>query len=121
MTEHIRTQLCALNRLEQNGYAFPDRIIRILTTPARALLGQRIADAVGERVVLETLDHDYYDGLRFMISARSTARESIPLIDGGAFNWLAKLTANQKIVFVASAVGAQLLAYIFRPDSQRQT
>ncbi len=115
MTEHMRTHWGALNRLEQNGYAFPERVIRILATPARAFLGQRIAAAVGEPVVLETLDHDYYDGLRFMISARSTTGESIPLIDGGAFNWLAKLTANQKIVFVASAVGAQLLAYIFRP------
>ncbi len=121
MTEHMRTHLGALNRLEQNGYAFPDRIIRILATPARAFLGQRIAAAVGEPVVLETLDHDYYDGLRFMISARSITGESIPLIDGGAFNWLAKLTANRKIVFVGSAVGAQLLAYIFRPAAQRQT
>jgi hypothetical protein len=121
LTEHIRTHLLALNRLEQHGYAFPDRIIKILATPARAALGQRIGAAVDEPVTLETLDHDYYDGLRFMISARSTAGESIPLIDGGAFNWLEKLTANQKIVYVASAVGAQLMAYIFRPAPQRQT
>jgi hypothetical protein len=121
MTEHMRTHLGALNRLERNGYAFPERVIRILTTPERALLGRRIAAAVGEPVVLETLDHDYYDGLRFMISACSTTGESIPLIDGGAFNWLAKLTANHKIVFVASALGAQLLAYIFRSAAQRQT
>jgi hypothetical protein len=122
LTEHIRTHLLALNRLEQHGYAFPDRIIKILATPARAALGQRIGAAVDEPVTSETLDHDYYDGLRFMISARSTAGESIPLIDGGAFNWLEKLTANQKIVYVASAVGAQLMAYIFRPaPPQRQT
>jgi hypothetical protein len=121
LTEHIRTHLSALNRLEQNGYAFPERVIRILTTPPRELLGRRIAEAVGQAVVLETLDHEYYDGVRFMISARSTAGESIPLIDGGAFNWLAKLTSNQKIVFVASAVGAQLLAYLFRPASSFDT
>jgi hypothetical protein len=116
VSEHIGIHLSALNRLEQHGYDFPQRVIRILTTPARESLGRRVGAAVGAPVVYETLDHDYYDGLRFMISAGSTAAagESIPLIDGGAFNWLAKLTANQKVVFVASAIGAQLAAYLFR-------
>jgi hypothetical protein len=116
LTQHIQTHLAALNRLEQNGYDFPARIIKILATPARELLSQRIAAAVDAPVMLETLDHDYYDGLRFMISARSSAGESIPLIDGGAFDWLGKLTGNRKLIFVASAVGAQLAAYLFRRD-----
>ena len=38
-------------------------------------------------MVFETLTHDYYDGLRFMISARSRRRASA-LIDGGCFDWL---------------------------------
>jgi hypothetical protein len=32
LSEHIRTQLSALNRLEQHGYAFPDRTIKILAS-----------------------------------------------------------------------------------------
>ena len=68
----------------------------------------------GAPVVFETLAHDYYDGLRFMISARAAQGEHMPLIDGGAFDWLRKLTSNNKLVFVASALGSQLAAYLYR-------
>jgi hypothetical protein len=45
-----------------------------------------------------------------------TARDGqeAPIIDGGAFDWLGKLTANQRNVFVASGMGAQLAAFAFR-------
>jgi hypothetical protein len=120
LTEHIRTHLSALDLLEQNGYAFPGRSITILATPAREPLGRRVASAAGVPAVFRTLEHDYYDGLRFMINAGSIAGESIPLIDGGAFNWLGKLTANQKNVFVGSAMGAQLAAYLFRRSTAEE-
>jgi hypothetical protein len=115
LSEHIQTQLSALNRLEQHGYAFPDRILKILATPECNALGERVASSVGSTpVVLETLAHDYYDGLRFMISARAPGGEHLPLIDGGAFDWLRKLTSNRKLVFVASGFGSQLAAYLYR-------
>jgi hypothetical protein len=115
LSEHIQTHLSALNRLEQHGYGFPDRILKILATPERKALGERIAGAVGGTpVAFETLTHDYYDGLRFMISARSREGEHMPLIDGGAFDWLRRLTSNHKLVFVASALGSQLAAYLYR-------
>jgi hypothetical protein len=115
LIEHIQLHISALNRLEQHGYAFPDRALRILATPERKALGERIACGVaGISVVFETLTHDYYDGLRFMISARAPGGEHMPLIDGGAFDWLRKLTSNNKMVFVASALGSQLAAYLYR-------
>jgi hypothetical protein len=114
LSEHIRTHLSALNRLEQHGYDFPDRTIKILADPARRTLGERVATTVGAPVVFETLTHDYYDGLRFMISARCTSGEHIPLIDGGSFDWLSKLTSNHKFIFVASALGSQLAAHLYR-------
>jgi len=115
LSEHIQTHLSALNRLEQHGYGFPDRILKILATPERRALAERTADDVGGTpVVFETLTHDYYDGLRFMISARAPCGEHMPLIDGGAFDWLRKLTSNHKLVFVASALGSQLAAYLYR-------
>jgi hypothetical protein len=49
-----------------------------------------------------------------MISARSVEGDSIPLIDGGAFDWLTKLGANRKLAFVASAIGSQVAAFAFR-------
>jgi hypothetical protein len=115
LSEHIQTHIGALNRLEQHGYGFPDRILKILATPERKALGERIANAVdGTPVVFETLTHRYYDGLRFMISARAHDGEHMPLIDGGAFDWLRNLTSNNKLVFVASGLGSQLAAYLYR-------
>jgi hypothetical protein len=115
LSEHLQTHLNALNRLEQHGYVFPDRIIKILATPQRQALGERIARAAGTApVIFETLTNDYYDGLRFMISARSSSGEQLPLIDGGAFDWLRKLCSNRKLVFVASGFGSQLAAYLYQ-------
>jgi hypothetical protein len=115
LSEHIRTHVAALNRLEQHGYAFPDRRVKILADAAHATLGERIAAGVNDTAVdRETLTHDYYDGLRFMISARSPGGEHLPLIDGGSFDWLRKLNSNNKLVFVASGLGSQLAAYLYR-------
>lgn len=115
LCEHIHTHISALNLLEQHGYGFPDRTLKILASAERKVLGERIAAGVsGTPVVFETLAHDYYDGLRFMISARAPEGEHMPLIDGGAFDWLRKLTSNNKLVFVASGLGSQLAAYLYR-------
>jgi hypothetical protein len=114
ISEHIQTQLSAMNRLEQHGYAFPERTLKILTDPAHGPLAERIAATAGMPAVLGSLAHDYYDGLRFMISARSTHGDAMPLIDGGSFDWLRKLTSNRKLTFVASALGSQLAAYLYR-------
>jgi hypothetical protein len=117
LLEHVRTQLGALDLLEQHGYDFPDRTVTILASAGRAALGDRIAAAIdGVRVVREELDHAYYHGLRFQISARSTNGTHFPFIDGGAFDWLGKLTSNRRLVFVASGMGSQLAAYLYRPS-----
>jgi hypothetical protein len=64
------------------------------------------------------LDHHYYDGLRFQISARSAMGAHVPLIDGGAFDWVAKLAANRRLVFVASGMGLQLVPLLFRATTE---
>ena len=116
LTHHIRTHLQALDRLEQHGYRFPNRRVRLLATEPREPLARRIADSIeGVPLSMEPLEKQYYDGLRFMISANSVTGDDIPLIDGGAFDWLHKLAANHKLVFVASAIGSQLAAYAYRP------
>jgi len=115
LTHHIRAHLQALDRLEQHGYRFPKRRVRLLATEQRRPLAQRIAGSIaGVPVAIEPLENQYYDGLRFMISANSVSGDDIPLIDGGAFDWLHKLAANHKLVFVASAIGSQLAAYAYR-------
>jgi hypothetical protein len=101
--------------LEKHGYHFPYRRLRLLATPERAHLAQRIAAAIPEiPAALEPLEHQYYDGLRFMLDAGTPDGSVIPLIDGGAFDWLRKLTANDRMVLVASGMGSQLAAFLFR-------
>jgi hypothetical protein len=121
LAEHIRTHLCAMDRLEQHGYAFSRRAVRLLTTPERQSAAKRVVLALPDTPIsVETLAHDYYAGLRFMISARTAAGEDIPFIDGGAFDWMQKLTSNAKHVFVASGMGSQIAAYWFRVKTQAQ-
>jgi hypothetical protein len=115
LIEQIATHLAAMDRLEQHGYAFPDRSLTVLGTPARASVADRIAAAVhGIPVSRATLDNRYYDGLRFMLNVGVTKGQAIPFVDGGAFDWLGRLTSNRKLVFVASGMGSQLAAYLFR-------
>jgi hypothetical protein len=115
LLEHIRVHLSALDRLERHGYAFPQRRLTLLSTPQRRHVAERIAAALPAIAVTHAdLTHDYYAGLRFMIDAATGAGTRVPLIDGGAFDWLRKLGANDKLAFVASGLGSQLAAFAFR-------
>ena len=120
LVEHVHTFLGALVRLEQHGYAVGTRRVRILATQERSPLGDRIAAAItGMPVERALLEHRYYGGLRFMIFVRTPSGDDIPLIDGGAFDWVAKLGSNSRFVFVASGMGSQIVAYLFAGDQAR--
>jgi hypothetical protein len=113
LVRHIRTHLAALERLETDGYSFPNPRLTVLATPERAELADRIAAECSSLPVSRgELTHTYYDGLRFQIGVG--ADSAIPLIDGGAFDWLATLTSNRKMTFLASGMGSQLVAFAFR-------
>ncbi len=112
---HVRTVLGALDRLEQAGFAFGARRVDILATPDRSTLGDRIATQLGEIAVRKSLGHAYYSGgLRYTLWVTTPDGIEVPLFDGGAFDWLAKLTSNRRAVYVASGGGAQLIALRFR-------
>lgn len=118
VAEHMSIMLDALDQLEQHGFAFPDRRITVLATQETAGLGDRIVAVLGRPAVARgPLEHPYYNsGLRFQIAARSSDGIDVPLIDGGAFDWVAKLTSNRKAVYVASGLGSQLVRLMFRRD-----
>ena len=115
VAEHVNTMLRALDRLEQQGFAFPARRVTVLATDACAALGDRVASAVAQGPVTRAvLDHPYYSGgLRYQISA-GAGDTAFPLADGGAFDWVATLLSNRKAVYVASGFGSQLAAVRFR-------
>jgi hypothetical protein len=112
----MKVMLGVLDRLERHGFTFPDRRITLLSTQDRVTLGDRIVAALGDVVVSRAiLEHPYYNqGLRFQITARSDEGIEVPLIDGGAFDWVAKLTSNRRAVYVASGLGSQLVPLMFR-------
>jgi hypothetical protein len=116
LERHIRTMLAALDRLEADGYAFGTRRVDLLATPARAAIADRIAASLGGVAVhRKQLDHPYYSaGLRYMLRVTAPDGTELPLIDGGAFDWLAQLSANRRAVYVATGAGAQLIAFRFR-------
>jgi hypothetical protein len=115
LAEQIAIHLSALDRLGQHGYTISDVRVKVLATPTRAGLADRIAATVrGASVSRETFAHPYYDGLRFMINARSPEGTDLFLSDGGAFDWLRKITSNRRLAFVASGMGSQLVAYLCR-------
>ncbi|HEU4730341.1 MAG TPA: hypothetical protein VFT22_20730 [Kofleriaceae bacterium] len=133
LERHVRTMLGALDRLERHGYAFGARRVDLLATPERAGLADRIAEALagatsGSRgaasqaaasqaanVERKRLEHPYYSGgLRYQIWVTAPEGGQIPLIDGGTFDWLSRLTSNRRAVYVATGTGAQLIALRFR-------
>jgi hypothetical protein len=120
VVEQMTIMLRALDALERYGFRFPNRRVTVLATEEKTALGDRIAGQLGQLAVSRTLlDHPYYNhGLRFQIAARSSDGIDIPLIDGGAFDWVAKLTANRRAVYVASGLGSQLVALVFRGPSE---
>lgn len=112
---HIRTVLACLERLEQHGYGFGERSVDVLATEARRNVAARIVSGLGVRAQSKLLEHPYYSaGLRYQIWVTAPDGARLPLVDGGAFDWLAKLTSNRRAVFVASGAGAQLIALRFR-------
>jgi len=116
LAEHVTVMLNALDRLEQHGFAFPGRRITVFATEAKAELGDRIVAMIGQPAVARArLEHPYYNsGLRFQVAAQSIDGIEIPLADGGAFDWVAKLTSNRRAVYVASGLGSQLVPLMFR-------
>lgn len=114
LAEHINTHLAALERLEQHGYQTQGHKVRLLARQSNVQLAERVAKNVNAEVLHQALEHPYYDGIRFMIDVKVDQDSEIPLIDGGAFDWLHKICANNKLTFVASGMGSQLVAYLLR-------
>jgi hypothetical protein len=83
-------------------------------------VGDRIGELLNLAVGRGALDHAYYSGgLRYQIWVTAPDDAAIPLIDGGAFDWLARLAANRRAVYIASGTGSQLIAWSFKKIGRR--
>jgi hypothetical protein len=119
LARHIRTMLGALDRLEQHGFGFGARRVDVLATAEQERLGDRVAAELGAIARRKPLEHDYYSGgLRYQLWVTTPDGAELPLIDGGVFDWLRKLTSDRRAVYVASGAGAQLIPLLFRVDGR---
>lgn len=115
LVRHAETMLRALDRLEKRGYSFGARRIDVLATEQRCAVGDKVAERLGAIATRKPLDHEYYSGgVRYMLSATALDGQELPIADGGSFDWVAKLASNRRAAYVASGLGAQLVAQRFR-------
>lgn len=115
---HIRSMLRAIQLLELNGFSFGQPLVKVYATHAKEHVGARIVRDLGGNAQAGLLDHPYYSGgIRFQIWVSPDSGEPVPLIDGGTFDWLTRLVSNRRAVFVATGVGAQLIALRFRSEN----
>lgn len=101
------------------GLRFAQRRLIILSSPESETSMERIANALADalpHVAQErgALNSSYYSGLRVQFGASTQTGEFCPIGDLGAFDWMARLTANRKLRFVASGLGIQLAPLLFR-------
>jgi hypothetical protein len=116
MVRHVRTLLAGLDRLERVGYSFGVRRVEVFATAERQRLGDRVAESLGAIASRKPLEHAYYSGgLRYQIWVTIPGEgSSVPLVDGGSFDWVAKIASNRRAVYVATGTGSQLIALRFR-------
>jgi hypothetical protein len=120
VVRQVRTMLDALERLERHGYTFGKRRVEVLASAERTEVADRIAESFAGFATRKPLEHAYYSGgLRFQIWVTTPDGSEVPLVDGGAFDWLAKLASNRRAVYVATGMGSQLIALRFRKDHGR--
>ena len=101
------------------GCDFPNRRGTLYVGPRSDVLCKRIRKKLGEtlghiELVTESFASSYYDGARLLFGADSISGEHIPIADIGRFDWMAQLTSNRRMRFVASGFGIQLVPLLFR-------
>ena len=122
--EAITSQLGVFDRLFDAceaalGCRFPRRRALLRVTNERRVLAQRTAARLAERLPhvptsIEAFESNYYGGVRVSFGADTPAGAHIPIGDLGVFDWVAKLTSDRRMRFVAGGFGLQLVPLVFR-------
>ncbi|HET6332033.1 MAG TPA: hypothetical protein VFG30_02420 [Polyangiales bacterium] len=119
----IASQLGVFDRLldaaaNTLGCVFGPRRAVVRTDDARATLGNRVCERLARElphveVERAPLDAAYYGGVRVMFGPHTQSGDWIAIGDCGVFDWVARLTANRRMRFVAAGFGLQLLRVLF--------
>ena len=120
----IARQLAAFERyldaLRARGAEFPGVRATLQVAAGREVLATRVAERLTSAlpriaVVREAFESSYYDGVRVLLGADAPGGEHVNLGDVGVFDWVARLTANRRMRFVASGLGLHRAATMFGP------
>lgn len=100
------------------GCAMGARRATLSSRPERSVLAARVRERFavavpGLPLVEESFDAAYYDGLRLRLDVETVGGDVVNVSDTGLFDWMARLTSNRKLRFVASGFGIQLLPGLF--------
>ena len=113
VSRHLQVFDRVFDGLQQWSMRFPNRKAvvhanadtRVLADRVQAAIEQTLPHVACERV---SFDAAYYDGLRVLFGADDRSGSFIPIADTGRFDWIARLTANARLRYVASGLGLQL-------------
>ena len=83
---------------------------RAIAERVRARIAQMKDLALEEAPLAST----YYAGVRVLFNASTLSGDDVQLGDVGLFDWVAKLTSNNKMRFAAAGFGLPLLPLLFR-------
>ena len=126
LVEHLGAHLDLYHRLARDGYRLAELRVEVADTErdeARlAAVEERVFPSLRARFpeVGYAIDRErthaihYYRGLCLHVTARDPSGAVQQLSDGGATDWLARLTSNGKLRFFVSGLGSQLLPRVFR-------
>jgi hypothetical protein len=108
-----------LDGLRAQGSVFPRVQATLQSSPAREVVADRVAARLASalpriEIARESFESTYYDGVRVLFGADAPNGEHLNLGDTGAFDWVAKLTANRRLRFVASGLGLHRASESFR-------
>lgn len=119
----VGRQLAAFDRFfdtaaAELGLVFPGRRAIVRTAPDAQVLGDRIREHLAERlphveIAAESLESGYYDGLRVGFGAHGPTGDFVEIADLGRFDWVARLRSDNRLRFVASGLGIQLVPLLF--------
>lgn len=122
--EAITSQLGVFDRLFDAceaalGCRFPRRRALLRVHDERRILAQRTAARLAERLPhvatrIEGFASNYYGGVRVSFGADSTSGDHVAIGDLGVFDWVARLTSDRRMRFVAGGFGLQLVPLLFR-------
>jgi hypothetical protein len=119
ITGHARLFVRLLDGAAGLGCTVRGRRAKLLVAADAAVLGDRVYASLGAAlpglpIEVVPFTSGYYDGIRLLVGAEAPSGEWYELGDVGLFDWMAKLTSNRRMRFVAAGLGIQLLPLLFR-------